>query len=150
MKKLLLPLALAALLLTSCGLFPNPQFASAQSRWRNANVSHYRYSLRVGCFCAFTQRMPLTIEVANGVIRSMSYSDGTPVPAGQAPIFARYSTIDALFDYTAEALRQADEIKIQYDPTYGFPANVQIDFIKQAIDDELGLTVTDFQPLPQQ
>ncbi len=147
MKKLLVSLSLVALLLSGCGLLPNSQLAAGRDRWQKAGISHYRYNLTVGCFCAFSQRTPLTIEVANGVVQSMTYKDGTPVPADQVSLFTDYSTIDALFRYTGEALRQADEIKVQYDPTYGFPSSVQIDFIKQAVDDELWLTVANFQPL---
>ncbi len=147
MKKLLISVILVVFLLSGCGLLPNSELASGRDRWQKAGISHYRYNLTVGCFCAFSQRMPLTIEVANGVVQSMAYSDGTPVPADQAAWFTRYSTIEALFDYTGEALKTADEIKVQYDPTYGFPSSVQIDFIKQVMDDELGLTVANFQPM---
>jgi hypothetical protein len=37
---------------------------------------------------------------------------------------------------------------VEYDPTYGFPTNVQIDFIKNAADDELSLFVPSFERLP--
>ena len=149
MKKTLLLFAALALLLSSCSILPNRALASARNRWRNANVSHYRYNLAVGCFCAFTQKMPLTVEVQNGALRSMVYRDGMPVSAEEMQIFAPYSTIDNLFGFTAETLRKADDVKAGYDATYGFPANVQIDFIRNAADDELTLTVTNFQPLPQ-
>jgi hypothetical protein len=34
-----------------------------------------------------------------------------------------------------------------YDPTYGFPSQVSIDYIKRAVDDELGLQVSNFEVL---
>ena len=149
MKKTLLLFATLALLMSSCSILPNRALASARDRWRNANVSHYRYNLAVGCFCAFTQKMPLTVEVQDGKLRSMVYKDGTPVSAEETQIFAPYSTMDSLFDFTGETLRKADDVKVDYDPAYGFPASVQIDFIRNAADDELTLTVTNFQPLPE-
>ncbi len=148
MKNIIIFLTLAALLLSSCSILPNRDFNSASLRWQNSNVSHYRYNLSVGCFCGFTDRMPLTIEVSNGAAQSMVFSDGTPVPQEQRQYFDRYSTIDSLFSFTGESLHKADEVKVAYDPTYGFPSNVQIDFYKNAVDDELALSVTDFQPLP--
>ncbi len=78
----------------------------------------------------------------------MVFNDGTPLPEDEFQLFARYATIDSLFDFTGKTLRSADEIQVEYDPTYGFPAKVQIDFLKQAVDDELSLSVTNFQLLP--
>ena len=113
-----------------------------------AEVGHYRYSVSVGCFCAFTQKMPLTIEVQDGQVLSMVYKDGSPVPDADRAIFARYQTVEALFDFTGESIGNADEIQVEYDPTYGFPAKVQIDFMKNAMDDELSLSVSSFERLP--
>lgn len=148
MKNTLIFSFIAALLLSSCSLLPNFDFNAARSRWQSAHVTHYRYDLHVGCFCAFVDRMPLTIEVENGAVKSMLYSDGTPVPQDQREIFARYAPMDTMFAFTADALHRADEAKVEYDAKYGFPATVQIDYIRQAADDELGLSVTNFQPLP--
>ena len=148
MKNVLFSSIIASVLLSSCSFLPNNAFNSAQTRWRNANVSHYRYAVHVGCFCAFTERMPLTVEVNNGTVTSMAYKDGTPVASDQLPTFAQYSTIDALFALTSEALRTADEVKVQYDPSYGFPSTVQIDRIRNAADDELSLSVSNFERLP--
>lgn len=148
MKTFILFLTLAALLLSSCSILPNRDLNSAKARWQNAHVSHYRYQLRVGCFCAFMDRMPLMVEVANGTLKSMAYNDGTPVPPDQLPTFARYSPIDTMFSFTADALHRADEVKVEYDATYGFPSTVQIDYMKDAVDDELALSITNFERLP--
>ncbi len=146
MKKMLMFVVVVAL--TGCSLLPNRELSAAQSRWRDSQVSHYRYNLTVACFCGFTQRMPLTVEVEDGLMRSMVFNDGTPVPPDQLQWFSRYSTIDALFDFTKETLRTADKINVEYDSTYGFPSKVQIDFYTDAVDDELALEVANFQPLP--
>ena len=148
MKNTIITLTLAALLVSSCSLLPNRDINSAQARWQNAHILHYRYQLSVSCFCAFRDRMPLSVEVANGAVQSMKYSDGTPVPQDQLETFARYAPIETMFSFTADALHRADEVKVEYDPTYGFPARLQIDYIKAAVDDELALSVTNFEPLP--
>ncbi len=140
-------LALVGALIYRGHAFGNNKFSNAHGRWQSASVTHYRFNLRVACFCAFTDKMPMTIEVKDGQIVSIHYSDGTPVSAQDQLMFERYITIDKLFDFTAQSLKDADQIEVVYDPTYGFPTTVQIDFIKQAADDELGLFVTDFQAL---
>ena len=148
MKRTLLVPALVAIVLAACSPFARPELSRARERWQAAHVNHYRYKLNVGCFCGFTEKMPLTIEVKEGQLVSMSYQDGSPVSAQDAPMFAQYETIDALFDFTEESMARADEMKAEYDATYGFPSEVQIDFIKNAADDELTLSVSDFEPLP--
>ncbi len=147
MKRTLLLIALSAIL-TACSALADSQLSRARSRWRSAHISHYSYKLSVGCFCAFTERMPLTVEVQDGRVISMSYRDGSAVSSQDQQIFADYQTIDALFDFTSQSIHKADNIKVQYDPTYGFPSSVQIDFIRNAADDELSLSVSDFQRLP--
>ncbi len=148
MKSIILFLTLSALLLSSCSILPNRDFSSSHARWQNSHITHYRYSVHVGCFCPFTQRMPLTIEVSNGIVQSIVLNDGTPVPQDQLEMFSRYSTIGALFALTGDALRTADDVKVQYDAAYGFPSTVYIDYIRNAVDDELSLSVTNFHPLP--
>ena len=44
-------------------------------------------------------------------------------------------------------LNDAEEIQISYDATYGFPNSIAIDYIKEAVDDELSLQVSDFEVL---
>jgi len=37
---------------------------------------------------------------------------------------------------------------VKYDPTYGFPTEATIDFVKEATDDELYLSISNFEELP--
>jgi hypothetical protein len=148
MKWKLIYLTLFTMLLSACLPPANPELGRNREKWRAASISHYRFSLFVGCFCPFTQRMPLTIEVREGRVVSMTYSDGAAVPDADRPMYAQYETIDALFSFVRDAISRADEIHIAYDPDHGFPSSVQIDFIKNAMDDELALNVQSFETLP--
>ncbi|HEX2697794.1 MAG TPA: DUF6174 domain-containing protein [Anaerolineales bacterium] len=147
MKKVFLSLALFAILLSACSPLMNSEFSKNHDKWQVENISHYRFQLFVSCFCAFVEKMPMTIEVKDGQVVSMTYKDGTAVSDQEREYFKQYDTINGLFDYTKDSISKADDIHIEYDSTYGYPANVQIDFIKQAADDELYLTVQGFEPL---
>jgi hypothetical protein len=60
----------------------------------------------------------------------------------------QYATIDGLFSYLAsDSVQEADKLTVTYDPTYGFPTEMDIDFIELAMDDELYLSVSGFEPL---
>lgn len=85
--------------------------------------------------------MPLTIEVQNGKVVSISARDGEDV----TPFLESYSrsdTIDKLFNIIASAEGSADELEIEYNPTYGFPSSVWIDYTIKLADDEMGYEVT--------
>jgi hypothetical protein len=161
MKKLLY--LILAIVLSGCATIanagqPKSEVEQARDKWQAANISHYRFNLALGCFCAFRQDMPLVIEVKDGQVVSMKYHNGKEIEAGNMEYFQRFVTMDKLFDEIANGFadkgnvdtagQKADEVKATYDETYGFPTQVSVDRIKEAIDDELGLTISNFEKLP--
>ena len=61
----------------------------------------------------------------------------------------KHATIDRLFsELESDAVQEADNLTMSFDPTYGFPVEVAIDYIELAADDELYLSVSAFEPLP--
>lgn len=139
------------IVLTACAGLGQSDFDRNQKKWQDANIQHYRYSLNIGCFCAFRDQMPLTVEVLNGEITSMTNAEGVSIDSTDPnyEYYSRYATIDRLFsELGSDSVKEADEVNVTYDSTYGFPAQVSIDYIKQAADDELGLTVSGFEELP--
>ncbi len=148
MKKLLL--LIIAIMLTACSaLQTKSEVDRASEKWQAANISHYRFNLFIGCFCVYTQDMPLIIEVKDGKVVSMKYQSGKEIESGNLDYFQRFATIDKIFDELKKDLGgEADKVTVEYDETYGFPKQVSIDFIEQAADDELGLTVSEFEKLP--
>lgn len=138
-----------ALALAACSMGNPSELARNQQKWQDANVSHYRFSLFVGCFCVFSQDMPLNIEVQDGQVVSMEYQSGNAIDEGSRDLFRRYETIDQIFAELEKDLNgEADEITVAYDSTYGYPAQVSIDFIKDAVDDEVTLNISAFEKLP--
>jgi hypothetical protein len=120
-----------------------------KEKWQDAGVSHYRFHLTLSCFCAFNENMPLVIEVQDGEIVSMEYQNGNEVEAMNLELFEKYATIDRLFsELEADLNGAADKVVVEYDPTHGFPTKADIDFVELAIDDELYLTISDFEELP--
>ena len=118
-------------------------------KWQDQGISHYRFHLTVGCFCAFSQDMPLIIEVQDGKVVSMEYQSGKEIDPSHRELFKKYETIDLLFDELDARLNgAADQVTVKYDPTYGFPTEATIDIAKEVADDELYLTILDFEVLP--
>jgi hypothetical protein len=122
---------------------------SARQQWEAAGISHYRFNLNMVCFCAFSENMPLVVEVQDGNVVSMEYQNGNEIDPASLEFFQRYETIDKIFSELEKAIAaEADEVTVTYDDTYGFPEQVDIDFVEEAIDDELVLTISGFEALP--
>jgi len=151
MKKLIL--IVMALLLTACAsvnaLGNQSEIEQNQAKWQDADISHYRYDLSISCFCVFSQDMPLNVEVQDGKVVSMRYKSGKEIDPSLLELFEKYATIDRTFaELKADLNGAADEVIAKYDPTHGFPTEVTIDVEKQATDDELYLSLSNFEKLP--
>ena len=152
MSKLLL--IIIALVLSACSAIAGAAGSQSEieknkEKWQDAGISHYRYDLNISCFCAFRGDMPLVIEVQDGKVVSMQYQSGKAIEDVNHELFDKYATIDRLIaELEADLNGAADKVTVEYDPTYGFPTKADIDFIEQAIDDELYLTVSNFEKLP--
>ena len=149
MKKLIL--ISLAFILAACSA-GGSELSRNQQKWEGANISHYRFELTLSCFCAFNEQMPLTIEVKDGEVIALAYADGRVVEAGDPmyEYFTGFATIDRLFDELKSAMsgKDAGDITVQYDAALGYPTEANIDYIKNAVDDELYVTVAGFEALP--
>jgi hypothetical protein len=143
-----------ALVLTACSAVAGAsgnqsEIEQNEEKWQDHGISHYRYHLTLSCFCVFNEDMPLIIEVQDGEVVSMEFQSGKEIDPNLLELFNKYSTIDRIFaELEADLNGAADKVTVEYDPTYGFPTKADIDFIEEAIDDELYLTVSDFEALP--
>jgi len=149
MKKLVL-LVLALVLSACSALGGGSELDRSRAVWERAGIQDYRFNLHIGCFCVFTDLMPLTVEVRGGEVVSMTYADGTPVTADdpQREFFMRFATIDSLFAELASGeSSKADKVEVTYDPTRGFPATMYVDQIELAADDEYSVEISNFEPL---
>jgi hypothetical protein len=152
MKKLIL--IVMALILAGCAAMGNAlgsqsEIEQNKEKWQDAGISHYRYNLFISCFCVFTQDMPLIIEVQDGEVVSMEFQSGKEIDPSLLELFEKYATIDRVFTEVEAGLNgAADNVVVTYDPTYGFPTEVTLDFEQQAADDEIYLTLSNLEVLP--
>lgn len=86
----------------------------------------------------------MVIEVRNGVTTSITYADsGQPA---DAELFKKYNTIPKLFNVIRDAIaRKAYNLTVKYDPTLGYPTQINIDYDSQIADDEVFLTIENLQ-----
>ena len=105
--------------------------------WRSHEIVDYRYEYRLDCFCAGPGSEPVAIEVSDGeVVRVTLLLTSEEVPPSE---LSDYPTVDRLFEMMEEWLsRDPYDVSADYHPELGYPTNVFIDFIENAIDEELG------------
>ena len=148
MKKLILLTLIV--ILTACSTVAPSELDRNRQTWQDSGIAHYRFSLHIGCFCVFRDQMPITVEVLNGEVISMTYPDGTLVAETDpnSEIFSQHATIERLFSELEAGLAgDAEEVTVTYDSTRGFPSEIYFDYIQAAADDELSLSVSNFEAL---
>ena len=149
MKRLILISLVFILAACSAG---GSELSRNKQTWQDANISHYRFELNLSCFCAFRDQMPLTIEVKDGEVVSVKDASGTAVSTDDPnyQYFVELATIDRLFTELESVTGSADagEVIVKYDSTLGYPTEASIDYIKEAVDDELYVTVSGLEALP--
>lgn len=153
--RLLIPLAtttLAALAACSSAApradgLPQSELGAHRRKWSARGISSYRYTVRHVCFCAHPVTRATTVTVHDGVVRSAVYADdGTTV---DAETLRSVAGVDQLFRIVQDALdHDADEVAVTYDPVYGYPRTIRIDYRKTAMDDEQAYTAADLTPEP--
>ena len=85
------------------------------------------------CFCGFVE--PVRVKVEGGVIVSRTIAaTGAPVPAPYAEYFP---DVPGLFAIVEEAATEADDLETTFDASYGFPSEISIDWVENAVDNEI-------------
>jgi hypothetical protein len=89
---------------------------------------------------------PVRIQVLDGEVVAVEDAE-TSEPVDEP--LASFPTIEDLFAEIEEALLQeAFRIQATYDDDFGYPIEVSIDFIENAVDDEMAFRVAEFATLP--
>ncbi|MBV6622343.1 MAG: hypothetical protein KI793_05190 [Rivularia sp. (in: Bacteria)] len=112
--------------------------------WRKQKITNYRYTLTNSCFCVPEARGPVIIEVRNG--KTVSVTSEATGEKVNPDFFQNFDTIPELFNVIRDAInRRADRLDVEYDAKFGYPTNISIDYKFQLADEELFLSVTNFE-----
>jgi hypothetical protein len=113
---------------------------AAALHWQQAGLVSYRYTLRRVCFCL--PEGPMQITVQGGVVSSIVDTiSGLPVNPSW---LGQLGTIDSLLTLAEQAERTAAVMSAHYDPTWGYPTDLYIDWLAAVADDETSYQITAF------
>jgi hypothetical protein len=144
-------LGLAAALLTftlaacSSATAPGRDVALARARWAQRGPASYSITVARSCECLDEWTGPVVVIVRNGVVESRHYTrDGAAVPPQYADLFP---SVEGLFGIIETARREgAAQLDVSYDPTFGYPARIAIDWHATHVDDEVTYRASDLLP----
>ena len=138
--------ALALLLVASgCSVFGagrggNPDLAAARARWSASGLRAYTMTQSRSCFCPRDATGPFRVAVRDGAVTQVTL-DGKPVPTDRA------LTVEDLFDLLADAYaRGADEVRVTYHASLGYPTELWVDYEQRIADEETGYAITALAP----
>ena len=137
----------AVVALSACDnpMGPDDDLEEARQKWSRQGFDSYRFTVSQLCFCGPDVRGTFRVVIQRGQVASVTDAQTgeprTPHPA--VPL-----TVEALFQKIEDAIDEdADEIDVRYDPALGYPQEIAIDFIENAIDDEVTYTASDLAPI---
>ena len=139
-------------LLHACALFAvgsgcsNPlgpqedEIAEAVGRWDVADVEDYVFEFQRLCFCGGETIRRIRIDVRSGAVTGAIYvDDGSPVGDEYRQ---GIPTIETLFEEIQDAIdREAHSLDASYHSALGYPTSVEIDYIENAVDEEMAFNV---------
>ena len=113
-------------------------------RFESTAPLSYSYTVRVSCECTSDVTRPVVVWVDRGFVEYLFYEDdGRPVPFS---ISDSFPSVEQLFDAIQDGIdRDADYIDVEYDPTFGYPRSVFIDYDRRVSDEELSITTRDLE-----
>lgn len=132
---------LCALLYTARHLPAQVTLNQKRAHWTKQHLQNYRYTLTPNCFCTLSEVM---IEVQGGAVKKI-----TRINDGQSEAINNYqdfAPIDHLFGWIDQRLHsQVFWMAVDYDPTSGYPEQIEIRYRGYGYDDAATFIISDFQ-----
>jgi hypothetical protein len=107
--------------------------------WAAQRIEDYSFTVEVDCFCPPEFRGPFEVWVASGETARATFG-GEPI--GER-VDGRFLTVEGLFGFV-ERNSYADAIEVTYDSEFGYPEVIDVDPVRNAIDDEVRVSILEF------
>lgn len=142
-----LPILMPLTLLLACGSTDpsdiwQAELDEARSRWGTAGLTGYSFHYTRNCFCP---QLSIRVTVQGGQVTAIRDLIADTAYTSPLPDY----TIPKLFDQIQDFIdRPVDRLTAGYDPVTGVPLSIAADPIRNAIDDENGFSVGEFESVP--
>lgn len=120
------------------------EFETNKQKWQNSRPDNYSYTVERSGFLGPEARKPIDVTVNGNTITNSQFSDGSADPV---PNFNQL-TLDDLFNTVENAINSgAAEVRVEYDPQFGYPTSIFIDHDRRIADEEVFLSASNLQNL---
>lgn len=130
------------------------QLSENLQKWQQTGIRDYELTISKSCYCPLEDVLPIRFKIASNIVTDSHYDCSNrhfiqPEPTCNQPPEARLNqTIEGLFELIRAAIqRKADSIDIEYDPVYGYPVSIGIDYVQRISDEEIGYQMSGFKPV---
>ncbi|WMP18367.1 DUF6174 domain-containing protein [Thiothrix lacustris] len=121
-------------------------------KWDSLGISDYSLTFQRSCFCTPESTRPINIQVRDGSVTEARYADtGELIPDDrQTNKQSVYNlNADGIFNLVQQGINSgAAQVDVTYDKQFGLPTSIYIDQNQQIADEEVGYTISNFQPEP--
>lgn len=121
----------------------------AFERWEAYELDNYTIDQQILCFCGGPHRFRLLVvaDTLNDVVLDQDDLEGWEISEEEIKryVIDRAYTVEEAFQLITDAFERADDIDVEYDPRYGFPTRINIDWIKEAADDEITILMSNLR-----
>ena len=156
-KQVLIGLFLYAAV-SGCSIFgidgEEADLKSNRQKWQKQNISHYQFELSISCFCPAGLTPAIVVVRADTIHSVLNPETGETLllPESDVPALEKnpdhYSTIDGLFERIEHAIDQdAHRLDVNYHSKFGYPAQIDVEYFKNATDDEVRYLADNFKEL---
>ncbi|HUF72135.1 MAG TPA: DUF6174 domain-containing protein [Gammaproteobacteria bacterium] len=121
---------------------------AARALWQATQSGDYRYGYQKYCDCNRDEPPVTVVTVTNGEVENVYHLHGDSdreVPARDGSLDL-YWTVDDLFDKLAGAYARDAVVRAEYEPDFGYPTSLYIDYDLGVVGDETDLRLTQFEP----
>ncbi|HET6637429.1 MAG TPA: DUF6174 domain-containing protein [Gemmatimonadota bacterium] len=122
------------------------EIAAQREKWAARRIEDYQLTFSRACFCPPEGAGLVVLNVLEGEpVEWLYFLSGDPVAPEWQPVFP---TVDGLFDFLEDAVdRGAEEIEVAFDPGFGLPTTVRVDYRLAAADEEIAYEVEKLVPI---
>jgi Family of unknown function (DUF6174) len=135
------------LLMLGLGACSTPSLTlEGRALWASKNLNSYGYTLQRSCFCPEEYTKAMRLEVRNRSLASIKYVDsGLDVAEKFRPNVFK---IESFFDLIDSTQSKGGHVgNLQFDATFGYPTQMNLDPIPNAADDETTYKLSDLKAL---
>lgn len=142
-------LSVLAISLAACGILEGDadarvQLNEARRLWAERSVEDYVYRYRRWCGeCLAVRTRPYRVTVHGGaIVEVLDAETGRQAPSDYV------RTVEGLFELVEDVLdHDPYRFSVAYDPRWGFPSSLTVDYVEEAVDDEFSVSAGDLAPL---